>query len=78
LTTITKKTLAYFFLGFGFGIKLYLQPNLRSKRERNWSITRLAIKKTTLKGKMCQTLDNSITPAASAGDIEAMRPSVKK
>jgi hypothetical protein len=36
------------------------------------------MKKVTLKGKMYQTLDNSIIPAAIDGAIEAMRPSVKK
>ena len=53
-------------------------PYFRSKLGRNRSIARLVMKKVTLKGKMYQTLDNSIIPAAIDGAIEAMRPSVKK
>jgi hypothetical protein len=36
------------------------------------------MKKATLRGKTCQTLDNTITPAAIDGAIESMRASVKK
>ena len=36
------------------------------------------MKKATLKGKMCQMLDASITPAAMDGATAATRPSVKK
>lgn len=36
------------------------------------------MKKATLNGKTSQTLDNSITPAATVGATAAKRPSVKK
>ena len=39
---------------------------------------RLMSMKIMLKGKMNQTSDNTMTPAAKMGAIEAMRPSVKK